>query len=94
VIEDFSSKYSSIDKRSGSIGPRRQNPIVKQQFGKRTANGMELTPKLPDCFLMGPGGMNSAGDRNNTSMQHEGITTANTGMKRPIKQMLPGQAQA
>lgn len=49
---------------------------------------MELTPKLPDCFLMGPGGMNSA-DRNNTSLQHEGITTANTGMKRPMKQMQP-----
>lgn len=37
VIEDFASmglqasKYSAIDRRSGSIGPRRQNPIVKQQ---------------------------------------------------------------
>ena len=29
VIEEFAQKYSTIEKRSGSIGPRRQNPIVK-----------------------------------------------------------------
>ena len=54
------------------------------------ANGMELTPKLPDCFLMGPSGMNVAGS-NNTTLQHEGIGTANTGMKRPVKQKNPIQ---
>lgn len=31
VIEDLAIKYSTIDRRSGSINPRRQNPIVKQQ---------------------------------------------------------------
>lgn len=29
VIEDLAIKYSTIDRRSGSINPRRQNPIVK-----------------------------------------------------------------
>jgi len=30
VIEEFAQKYSSIEKKRGSINPRRQNPIVKQ----------------------------------------------------------------
>jgi hypothetical protein len=30
VMEDLAIKYSKIDRRSGSINPRRQNPIVKQ----------------------------------------------------------------
>lgn len=30
VIEEFSQKYSTLDKKRGSINPRRQNPIVKQ----------------------------------------------------------------
>ena len=30
VIEEFAQKYSTIDKKRGSINPRRQNPIVKQ----------------------------------------------------------------
>jgi hypothetical protein len=29
-MEDLAIKYSKIDRRSGSINPRRQNPIVKQ----------------------------------------------------------------
>ena len=49
------------------------------------ANGMELTPKLPECFLMGPSGMGGAGS-NNTSLQHDGIGTANANIKRPVKQ--------
>lgn len=49
---------------------------------------MELTPKLPDCFLMGPSGMAGAGPHN-TSHQHEGVGTANANMARPVKQKQP-----
>lgn len=46
---------------------------------------MELTPKLPECFLMGPTGMAGGAGSHNTSIQHDGIGTANANMKRPVK---------
>lgn len=59
VIEDCMTQKSRVDRRSGSINPRRPVPIVKQQYGKsQNKAGMEyqLSPKLPECFLRQKGG--------------------------------------
>ena len=52
------------------------------------ANGIELSPKLPECFLIGPqnhAGMVAQQTPNNTSIQHDSVNTANTNTKRPLK---------